>query len=143
MFLIIRGLSRFSILSWVKIGILHLSRLSVSFKLSNVLTQSCSEYPRFSLMLAASVVMSHFLFLILFSWCQFCFSLDQFPSGVYQFYYLFKELSFGSVLIFAFLFYCFLFMPLLFTSSYFYWICLDIPCFLAAFCLNCCAQAFL
>ena len=80
-------------------------------------------------MLAASVVMSHFLFLILFFWCQFCFSLDQFPSGVYQFYYLFKEPSFGSVLIFAFLFYYFLFMPLLFTSSYFYWICLDIPFF--------------
>lgn len=91
--LTVRGLCRFPMLSQVKIGILCLSRmLSFSFKFSNVLTQCCSKHPLLSFN-GGSICSDGSLFIPNIGVLRghICFSLDQFQSGVCQFYCLFKE----------------------------------------------------
>lgn len=85
----------------------------------------------FPLMVAVSVVMSHFLLLILGFWGTiYVFLQTSFIQGFINLSVFSKKQLYlcwiSSVLIFAFLFYLFLFLPLTFTFSYFYQISFNI-----------------
>ena len=85
-------LSRFSISSWFSLGRLYVSRnLSISSRLSNLLTYTCTSLLWFFCISVDSVVIFSLSLLMLITWALFVFSLVNLAIFFYQFCFSFQK----------------------------------------------------